>query len=142
MEVGTGGQAWAQPQPSKAQPLSMDLVGLKTARSLCWQLWLLREHSQQGGPNFNEKKAMGVGVAPHRSAPESPQEVTAGSAQVWEKGTGTEGKSVRNPLEVAGGSWGRTGKGVRKRDLLAQMQACVCATLSPLPRSKHPLPPF
>lgn len=55
VKEGTGGQAGAQPQPSKSQPLTMDLVGLKKARSLCWQLWLLKEQSQQGGPNFNEK---------------------------------------------------------------------------------------
>lgn len=33
----------------KAQSLSTEVVGLKAARSLCCQLWLLMEHHQQGG---------------------------------------------------------------------------------------------
>lgn len=78
MEAGTGGQVGAQPQPNKAQPLPMDLVGLKTVRSFCWQLWLLREQSQHGGPNFNEKRAsMEWG---DRTSQVSPREPTGGDS--------------------------------------------------------------
>lgn len=48
--------------------------------------------------SMRREQAWSGGIAPHRSAPESPQEVTAGSAQGWKGRNRSRGKGSKKSI--------------------------------------------